>query len=82
MLRRRAFAEIHFRYALDLRHAAPPFERIVCCGLIGCRMRRATSVKRGARGAIIGGVSFAELCYFVWGRMVLRAKRKIATVLP
>ena len=43
---------------------------------------RATSVKRGARGAIMGGVSFAELCYFVWGRMVLRAKRKIATVLP
>ena len=23
MLRRRAFAEIHFRYALDLRRAAP-----------------------------------------------------------
>lgn len=30
--------------------ARPPFARIVCCGLIGCRMRRATSVKRGARG--------------------------------
>lgn len=41
MLRRRAFAEIHFRYALDLR--------------------RATSVKRGARGAIMGVVSFAFL---------------------
>ena len=52
MLRRRAFAEIHFRYALDLRRAAPPFASIVCCGLIGCRMRRATSVKRVARGAI------------------------------
>lgn len=34
------------------------------------------------KGAIMAGVSFAELCYFVWGRMVLRAKRKIATVLP
>lgn len=41
MLRRRAFAEIHFRYALDLRRAA--------------------SVQRGARGAIMGGVSFAFL---------------------
>lgn len=81
MLRRRAFAEIHFRYALACG-ARPPFARIVCCGLIGCRMRRATSVKRGARVAIMGGVSFAELCYFVWGRMVLCAKRKIATVLP
>lgn len=80
MLRRRAFAEIHFRYALDLRRAAP-----VCkyrlLRAIGCRMRCATSVKRGARGAIMGGVSFAFL-NFVWGRMVLRAKRKIATVLP
>lgn len=62
--------------------ARPPFVRIVCCGLIGCRMRRATSVKRVARGAIMGGISFDVLCYFVWGRMVLRAKRKIATVLP
>lgn len=41
--------------------ARPPFASIVCCGLIGCRMRRATSVKRGARGAIMGGVSFAFL---------------------
>lgn len=53
MLRRRAFAEIHFRYALDFG-ARPPFARIVCCGLIGCRMRRATSVKRGARGGHYG----------------------------
>lgn len=60
MLRRRAFAEIHFRYALACG-ARPPFARIVCCGLIGCRMRRATSVKRGARVAIMGGVSFAFL---------------------
>lgn len=60
MLRRRAFAEIHFRYALDLRRAAP-FASIVCCRLIGCRMRRATSVKRGARGGIMVGVSFAFL---------------------
>ena len=41
--------------------ARPPFASIVCCGLIGCRMRCATSVKRGARGAIMGGVSFAFL---------------------
>ena len=81
MLRRRVFAEIHFRYALDPRRAAP-----VCKG----RLLRAYRLPDAAcdlgeargKGAIMGGVSFAELCYFVWGRMVLRAKRKIATVLP
>ena len=81
MLRRRAFAEIHFRYALDLRRAAP-----VCKD----RLLRAYRLPDAAcdlgeargKGAIMGGVSFAELCYFVWRWMVLRAKRKIATVLP
>ena len=81
MLRRRAFAEIHFRYALDLRRAAP-----VCKG----RLLRAYRLPDAAcdlgeargKGGNLGGVSFAELCYFVWGRMVLRVKRKIATVLP
>lgn len=81
MLRRSVFAEIHFRYALDPRRAAP-----VCKG----RLLRAYRLPDAAcdlgearvKGAIMGGVSFAELCYFVWGRMVLRAKRKIATVLP
>lgn len=81
MLRRRAFAEIHFRYALDLRRAAP-----VCKDrlLRACRLPDAACDLGEARGkgAIMGGVSFAELCYFVCGRMVLRAKRKIATVLP
>lgn len=81
MLRRRAFAEIHFRYALDLRRAAP-----VCKDrlLRAYRLSDAACdlVKRGARGAIMDGISFAELCDFVWGRMVLRAKRKIAAVLP
>lgn len=61
MLRRRAFAEIHFRYALDLRRAAPP----VC----KYRLLRAyrlpdaacdLGVARG-KGAIMGGVSFAFL---------------------
>ena len=81
MLRRRAFTEIHFRYALDLRRAAP-----VCKD----RLLRAYRLPDAACGlgeawgmrVILGGVSFAALCYFVWGRMVLRAKRKIATVLP
>lgn len=81
MLRRRAFAEIHFRYALDLRRAAP-----VCKD----RLLRAYRLPDAAcdlgeargKGAIMGGVLFAKLCYFVWGRMVLRVKRKIATVLP
>ena len=81
MLRRRAFAEIHFRYALDLRRAAP-----VCKG----RLLRAYRLPDAAcdlgeargKGGHLGGVSFAELCYFVGGRMVLRVKRKIATVLP
>lgn len=81
MLRRRAFAEIHFRYALDLRRAAP-----VCKD----RLLRAYRLPDAAcdlgeargKGGIMDGISFAELCYFVWGRMVLRAKRKIATVLP
>lgn len=81
MLRRRAFAEIHFRYALDLRRTAP-----VCKDrlLRAYRLPDAACDLGEARGkvAIMGGVSFAELCYFIWGRMVLRAKRKIATVLP
>lgn len=81
MLKRRAFAEIHFRYALDLRRAVP---------LCKDRLLRAYRLPDAAcdlgeargKGGIMGGVLFAELCYFVWGRMVLRAKRKIATVLP
>lgn len=81
MLRRRAFAEIHFRYALDLRRAAPVCKYRL---LQAYRLPDAACDLGEARGkwAIMGGVSFAELCYFVWGRMVLRAKRKIATVLP
>lgn len=60
MLKRRAFAEIHFRYALDLRRAAPVCKyRLLRAYRL--RMRRATSVKRGARGSIMGGVSFAFL---------------------
>lgn len=81
MLRRRAFAEIHFRYALDLRRAAPVCKYRL---LRAYRLPDAACDLGEARGkvAIMGGVSFAELCYFIWGRMVLRAKRKIATVLP
>ena len=82
MLRRRAFAEIHFRYALDLRRAAPVCkDRLLRAYRLpdaACDLGEAC----GKGGAIMGGVSFAELSYFVWGRMVLRAKRKIATVLP
>lgn len=81
MLRRRAFAEIYFRYALDLRRAAP-----VCKD----RLLRAYRLPDAAcdlgeargRGDHYGRHIVCRAVYFVWGRMVLRAKRKIATVLP
>lgn len=60
MLRRRALLKFIFD-TLWTCGARAQFASIVCCGLIGCRMRRATSVKRGARVAIMGGVSFAFL---------------------
>ena len=81
MLRRRAFAEIHFRYALDLRRAAP-----IC----KYRLLRAYQLPDAAcdlgeargKGGHYGRRIVCRLCYFVWRWMVLRAKRKIATVLP
>lgn len=81
MLRRRAFVEIHFRYALDLRRAAPVCKYRL---LRAYRLPDAVCDLGEARGK--GGPLWAayhlHFCNFVWGRMVLRAKRKIATVLP
>lgn len=66
MLRRRAFAEIHFRYALDLRRAAP-----VCkdCLLWAYRLPDAACDLGEARGK--GGALWTAyhlpFCNFVWG---------------
>ena len=49
MLRRRALLKFIFD-TLWTCGARAQFASIVCCGLIGCRMRRATSVKRGKGG--------------------------------
>ena len=66
MLRRRAFAEIHFRYALDLRRAAPVCEYRL---LRAYRLPDAACDLGEARGK--GGPLWAAyhlpFCNFVWG---------------
>lgn len=65
MLRRRAFAEIHFRYALDLRRAAP-----VCKDRLLRAYRlpdAACDLGEARQGGPLWAAYHLPFCNFVWG---------------